>query len=75
MCTNLIIFITFCQSKVEEAERKYKQTEEDLERITQQVQELQPKCVELKTEAQKRNNALKSCEVGHVFIFYLIFDK
>lgn len=51
------------QNKVDEAEKKYKQVQEQLERITQQVQELQPKCAELKTESQKRNNLLKSSEV------------
>lgn len=53
----------FTQNKVEEAERKYKQIQEQLEGITQQVQELQPKCAELKTETQRRNNLLKSSEV------------
>uniref|UniRef100_A0A672HFU7 Structural maintenance of chromosomes protein 6 n=1 Tax=Salarias fasciatus TaxID=181472 RepID=A0A672HFU7_SALFA len=42
-------------NKVEEAEEKYKQIQEKLEGITQQVQDLQPKCAELKVEAQKWN--------------------
>ncbi|XP_015232238.1 PREDICTED: structural maintenance of chromosomes protein 6-like [Cyprinodon variegatus] len=50
------------KSKVEEAEQEYKQIQEQLEGIALQVQELQPKCAELKAEAQKRNNTLKSCE-------------
>uniref|UniRef100_A0A8D0DFU8 Structural maintenance of chromosomes protein 6 n=1 Tax=Sander lucioperca TaxID=283035 RepID=A0A8D0DFU8_SANLU len=45
---------------LEEAERKYKQIQEQLEGITQQVQELQPKCAELKTVAQRQNTLLKS---------------
>uniref|UniRef100_A0A4W6DDM7 Structural maintenance of chromosomes protein 6 n=1 Tax=Lates calcarifer TaxID=8187 RepID=A0A4W6DDM7_LATCA len=51
-------------NKVDEAEKKYKQIQEQLEGITQQVQELQPKCAELKAEAQKRNSLLKSSEVS-----------
>uniref|UniRef100_A0A8D3BPN6 Structural maintenance of chromosomes protein 6 n=1 Tax=Scophthalmus maximus TaxID=52904 RepID=A0A8D3BPN6_SCOMX len=41
------------EHKVEEAEKKCKQIQEQLEGITQQVQELQPKCAELKTQAQR----------------------
>lgn len=52
------------QNKLEEAERKYKQIQEQLEGITQQVQELQPKCAELKTVAQRQNTLLKSSEVS-----------
>uniref|UniRef100_A0A7N8X877 Structural maintenance of chromosomes protein 6 n=1 Tax=Mastacembelus armatus TaxID=205130 RepID=A0A7N8X877_9TELE len=58
--SSLMGFYVIMQNKVEEAERKYKQTQEQLERITQQVQELQPKCAELKAEAQRRNTLLKS---------------
>uniref|UniRef100_A0A8C5HKP6 Structural maintenance of chromosomes protein 6 n=1 Tax=Gouania willdenowi TaxID=441366 RepID=A0A8C5HKP6_GOUWI len=46
-----------------ESERKYKQIQEKLEAITNQVQDLQPKCAELKAEAQKRNTDLKTVEV------------
>uniref|UniRef100_A0A8C5HMZ4 Structural maintenance of chromosomes protein 6 n=1 Tax=Gouania willdenowi TaxID=441366 RepID=A0A8C5HMZ4_GOUWI len=49
--------------KIEESERKYKQIQEKLEAITNQVQDLQPKCAELKAEAQKRNTDLKTVEV------------
>uniref|UniRef100_A0A665WVQ6 Structural maintenance of chromosomes protein 6 n=1 Tax=Echeneis naucrates TaxID=173247 RepID=A0A665WVQ6_ECHNA len=45
---------------VEGAENKYKQIQEQLEGITQQVRELQPKCAELKAEAQRCNKLLKS---------------
>uniref|UniRef100_A0A665WVZ6 Structural maintenance of chromosomes protein 6 n=1 Tax=Echeneis naucrates TaxID=173247 RepID=A0A665WVZ6_ECHNA len=48
---------------VEGAENKYKQIQEQLEGITQQVRELQPKCAELKAEAQRCNKLLKSSEV------------
>lgn len=51
------------QKKVEEAEKKYKEIQEKLEGITRQMQELQPKCAELKAEAQRRNTLLKSSEV------------
>uniref|UniRef100_A0A665WV21 Structural maintenance of chromosomes protein 6 n=1 Tax=Echeneis naucrates TaxID=173247 RepID=A0A665WV21_ECHNA len=50
-------------NKVEGAENKYKQIQEQLEGITQQVRELQPKCAELKAEAQRCNKLLKSSEV------------
>uniref|UniRef100_A0A8C5ND93 Structural maintenance of chromosomes protein 6 n=1 Tax=Gouania willdenowi TaxID=441366 RepID=A0A8C5ND93_GOUWI len=50
-------------NKIEESERKYKQIQEKLEAITNQVQDLQPKCAELKAEAQKRNTDLKTVEV------------
>lgn len=51
------------KDKVEQGERKYRQIQEKLEDITQQVQELQPKSAELKAEAQKWNNLVKSSEV------------
>uniref|UniRef100_A0A668AI62 Structural maintenance of chromosomes protein 6 n=1 Tax=Myripristis murdjan TaxID=586833 RepID=A0A668AI62_9TELE len=47
-------------NKVEEAEQKYKQIQDQLEGITQRIQELQPQCTQLKTEVQKRNSLLKS---------------
>uniref|UniRef100_A0A672HHW3 Structural maintenance of chromosomes protein 6 n=1 Tax=Salarias fasciatus TaxID=181472 RepID=A0A672HHW3_SALFA len=52
---SLFCFCVIVQNKVEEAEEKYKQIQEKLEGITQQVQDLQPKCAELKVEAQKWN--------------------
>lgn len=51
------------QNKFQEAEKKYKQIQEQLEEITLQVQELQPKSAKLKAEAHKRNKLFKSCEV------------
>lgn len=59
----LMWFHVMMQNKIEEAEKKYKQTQQQLEGITQQVQELQPKCAELKAEAQRHNTLLKSSEV------------
>ncbi|KAM9339091.1 structural maintenance of chromosomes protein 6 [Symphorus nematophorus] len=51
------------KNKVEEAERKQKQTQEQLDGITQQVVELQRTCAKHKAEVQKRNGILKSSEV------------
>ncbi|XP_056873039.1 structural maintenance of chromosomes protein 6-like [Takifugu flavidus] len=51
------------KKKVEVAEGKQKQSHEQLEEITQQISELQSKCTEFKTEVQRRNADLKSCEV------------
>lgn len=49
---------------MEEAERKQRQSQEQLEGITQQLSELQSKCSELKTKVQKHNTLLKSSEVS-----------
>lgn len=48
---------------MEVAEGRQKQSQEQLEGITQQVSELQSKCTELKAEVQRRNADFKSCEV------------
>uniref|UniRef100_A0A673AXA0 Structural maintenance of chromosomes protein 6 n=1 Tax=Sphaeramia orbicularis TaxID=375764 RepID=A0A673AXA0_9TELE len=55
---------------IEEAEKKYKEIQEQLDKITQQVQELQPKCAELKAEAQHCNTLLKSSEVSMQSLYY-----
>ncbi|KAF7661396.1 hypothetical protein LDENG_00263060 [Lucifuga dentata] len=52
------------KNKVEEAEQKYKQIQERLEGITQQLQDLQLKSAQLKAEAHRRNNLLKSSELS-----------
>lgn len=52
------------QRKVEDAERKQKQSQEQLEGIMQQLTELQSKCSELKAEASRRNAIFKSSEVS-----------
>uniref|UniRef100_H3D3W7 Structural maintenance of chromosomes protein 6 n=1 Tax=Tetraodon nigroviridis TaxID=99883 RepID=H3D3W7_TETNG len=51
------------KKKVEVAEGKQKQSQEQLDGISQQISELQSKCAVLKAELQKRNANLKSCEV------------
>lgn len=52
------------QKKVEEAEGKQRQSQEQLDGITQQLSELQSKCSALKAEVQRRNTILKSSEVS-----------
>ncbi|XP_034044240.1 LOW QUALITY PROTEIN: structural maintenance of chromosomes protein 6-like [Thalassophryne amazonica] len=51
------------KNKVAEAERRNKEVQEQLEGITKQVQELVPKCGQLKKEAQTRSSLHKSSEV------------
>lgn len=74
ICVHVIV-----QNKVEEAESKSKQIQEQLEGITQQVQELQPECAQLKVEAQRQNTLLKSSEVRvqimHTVHWYSRFHK
>uniref|UniRef100_A0A667ZUN7 Structural maintenance of chromosomes protein 6 n=1 Tax=Myripristis murdjan TaxID=586833 RepID=A0A667ZUN7_9TELE len=53
-------------SHCEEAEQKYKQIQDQLEGITQRIQELQPQCTQLKTEVQKRNSLLKSMRMEQI---------
>lgn len=52
------------QNKVEEAERKKRQSQEQLDGITQQFSELQLTCSELKAKVQKQNAMLNSSEVS-----------
>ncbi|KAM9798337.1 structural maintenance of chromosomes protein 6 [Neosynchiropus ocellatus] len=52
------------KNKTKEAEGRYKSFQEDLEGITQKVQELQPKSSLLKADAQKLNTVFKSSEVN-----------
>lgn len=49
---------------MEEAERKKKQSQEQLDGITQQLSELQSTCSELKAKVQKQNATFKSSEVS-----------
>lgn len=49
---------------MEEAEGKQRQSQEQLDGITQQLSELQSKCSALKAEVQRRNTILKSSEVS-----------
>uniref|UniRef100_A0A671XD19 Structural maintenance of chromosomes protein 6 n=1 Tax=Sparus aurata TaxID=8175 RepID=A0A671XD19_SPAAU len=57
-------FHVMMQKKVEEAERKQKQSQEQVDGITQQLSELQSRCSVLKAEVQKRNATFKSSEVS-----------
>lgn len=52
------------QNKVEEAEKKKRQSQEQLDGITQQLSELQSTCSELKAKVQQQNAMLKSSEVS-----------
>ncbi|KAM4633403.1 structural maintenance of chromosomes protein 6 [Polymixia lowei] len=52
------------KNKVVQAETKYKQIQDQLEGITEGLQQLQPKCAQLKAEAQKRHALVKSGEVS-----------
>lgn len=54
----------FSQNKVEEAERKKRQSQEELDGITQQLSVLQSTCSELKAKVQKQNAMFKSREVS-----------
>lgn len=54
----------FPQNKVEEAEGKKRESQEQLDGITQQLSELQSTCSELKAKVQKQNATLKSSEVS-----------
>ncbi|XP_018590789.1 structural maintenance of chromosomes protein 6 [Scleropages formosus] len=48
--------------EVVEAEKQYKQTHDQLDSISQRVQELQPQCSELRDEVQNRSKAFKEAE-------------
>lgn len=54
----------FSQNKVEEAEKKKRQSQEQLDGITRQLSELQSTCSELKAKVQERNAMFKSSEVS-----------
>lgn len=60
------------QRKVDDAERKQKQSQEQLEGITQQLEELQSKCSQLKGEATKRNHIFKTSEVSDQTVLVLL---
>uniref|UniRef100_A0A672K115 Structural maintenance of chromosomes protein 6 n=1 Tax=Sinocyclocheilus grahami TaxID=75366 RepID=A0A672K115_SINGR len=52
------------EGKVQEANRILGQLQDQLEGVTQRMQQLQPQCVELKSRAQACNRDLKSVETG-----------
>ncbi|XP_068614652.1 structural maintenance of chromosomes protein 6-like [Brachionichthys hirsutus] len=51
------------KNKVEDAEQKQKQSQEQLDGITRQLSALQSKCAELRAGVQKQNVVLKSSEL------------
>lgn len=63
---------------MEEAEGKQRQSQEQLDGITQQLSELQSKCSALKAEVQRRNTILKSSEVSDqtvlAFSYHIVSD-
>ncbi|KAF4116833.1 hypothetical protein G5714_001386 [Onychostoma macrolepis] len=52
------------EGKVQEANRILGQLQDQLEGVAQRMQQLQPQCDELKSQAQARNRDLKSTEAG-----------
>ncbi|XP_016139157.1 structural maintenance of chromosomes protein 6-like [Sinocyclocheilus grahami] len=52
------------EGKVQEANRILGQLQDQLEGVTQRMQQLQPQCVELKSRAQACNQDLKAAEAG-----------
>lgn len=50
--------------KVNEAEEKYKTIQDQLKKIHEEAQLLQPQCVSLKSELQARRRAYNEAEVG-----------
>ncbi|XP_042573816.1 structural maintenance of chromosomes protein 6-like [Cyprinus carpio] len=52
------------EGKIQEANRILGQLQDQLEGVTQRMQQLQPQCAELKSRAQARNRDLKAAEAG-----------
>ncbi|KAI2667272.1 Structural maintenance of chromosomes protein 6 [Labeo rohita] len=52
------------EGKVQEANRTFRELQDQLEGVTVRMQELQPQCAELKNRAQARNRDLKTAEAG-----------
>uniref|UniRef100_A0A673N170 Structural maintenance of chromosomes protein 6 n=1 Tax=Sinocyclocheilus rhinocerous TaxID=307959 RepID=A0A673N170_9TELE len=55
--------ISDCMGKVQEANRIFRQLQDQLEGVTDRMQQLQPQCAELKSRVQARNRDLKTAEV------------
>uniref|UniRef100_A0A8C2H5E9 Structural maintenance of chromosomes protein 6 n=1 Tax=Cyprinus carpio TaxID=7962 RepID=A0A8C2H5E9_CYPCA len=55
--------ISDCMGKVQEANRIFRQLQDQLEGVTDRMQQLQPQCAELKSQVQARNRDLKAAEV------------
>lgn len=60
---------------MEEAEKRQRESQEELDEITQQLSELQAKCSEFKARVQNQNAVLKTSEVSDqtVLAFFTIF--
>uniref|UniRef100_A0A8C1DZD0 Structural maintenance of chromosomes protein 6 n=2 Tax=Cyprinus carpio TaxID=7962 RepID=A0A8C1DZD0_CYPCA len=52
------------EGKVQEANRIFRQLQDQLEGVTDRMQQLQPQCAELKSRVQARNRDLKAAETG-----------
>ncbi|TRY56193.1 hypothetical protein DNTS_002545 [Danionella cerebrum] len=52
------------EAKMVEADHVYKQLQEQLDGVTERMQEIQPQCAQLKSRAQERNKELKAAEAG-----------
>uniref|UniRef100_A0A8C2CZ42 Structural maintenance of chromosomes protein 6 n=1 Tax=Cyprinus carpio TaxID=7962 RepID=A0A8C2CZ42_CYPCA len=52
------------EGKVQEANRIFRQLQDQLEGVTDRMQQLQPQCAELKSQVQARNRDLKAAETG-----------
>ncbi|XP_076841979.1 structural maintenance of chromosomes protein 6 [Brachyhypopomus gauderio] len=50
------------KEKVAQAEQKYKEFHDQLERVTERLQMMQPKCAQLKNEVQERSRAFRVAE-------------
>uniref|UniRef100_A0A671LX43 Structural maintenance of chromosomes protein 6 n=1 Tax=Sinocyclocheilus anshuiensis TaxID=1608454 RepID=A0A671LX43_9TELE len=55
--------ISDCMGKVQEANRVFRKLQDQLEGVTDRMQQLQPQCAELKSRVQTRNRDLKAAEV------------
>ncbi|XP_016358810.1 structural maintenance of chromosomes protein 6-like isoform X2 [Sinocyclocheilus anshuiensis] len=52
------------EGKVQEANRVFRKLQDQLEGVTDRMQQLQPQCAELKSRVQTRNRDLKAAEAG-----------
>ncbi|XP_051552913.1 structural maintenance of chromosomes protein 6-like [Myxocyprinus asiaticus] len=52
------------EGKVQEANRIFKQLQDQLEGVTERMQQLQPQCAQLKSKAHEQNRDLKAAEAG-----------
>lgn len=59
----MFFFAWLFQGKIQEASEIFKQLQDQLEGITERMQQLQPRCAELKNQVQEHNRNLKKVEV------------